>query len=278
MAGAAVVATTCLRVYDGAIPTAGSFTMTAGGTTQADAVEMVFSGGNAVGTYAVATSVLSAGPGPTVNVGDVSGFAAGDLVIISDFKNGDLLRISSISAPTGPGTLTFDAPAALVHGNAFVPGIGNSVFRATSISIYLDATAGPTQWMLMLDPDGMAGSTHADAQPLIEGIADFQLAVGLDSNADGIITGVAPDEWFGDALGEIQPPIWPAPLPWNSPGNPQPRQIRATIVARTTNQYPGAPATPTAYEDGDLIPAAAGTSGYRYRPVQIVVAPRAWNL
>ncbi len=283
----------CVRVWDGATPSGGTFI---DGTPAAlpDAVELI---------YGAPPVTVAVGPTPpdlaalSVNVADLTGFAIGDLVLLGDLRQALLVRISSISAEeTAPqGRLVFAAPAAPLKlpdnsGNATDPILslqpGATVMKAQSISFYVESASGPFHGLLMYDPDGVAGASHDDAQPLVEGVEDFQIALGADRDGDGVITESAPgsgtDEWIGNTIGEL--PL--ATTPWNRPipaADPQLREIRVSLVVHTNNTYPGlSPVLGTggeiALEDRTTYPSFPQGGGPRYRVMRIRIAPRVWNL
>ena len=68
---------------------------------------------------------------------------------------------------------------------------------------------------------------------MAEGVEDLEVAVAVDTNADGVVTEIGAaagdDEWLGNVSGETIPD----PLPVSV------RAIRITIVARTTKQFTG---------------------------------------
>jgi hypothetical protein len=201
-------------------------------------------------------------------------------------QSGVLLRIATGGvSPTGTGgpptagTLTFAAsvPSGEVPSILNLSSPSLYVMKAYSYALYVQ-TSGVYANMLMLDPDGMIGSAHTDAQPLADGVIDLQAAVGIDGNADGIITevaGGASDEWYGNASGETV-----ALPPWNRAGtsDPQPRQLRLTIVVQTLNSYPGVAPTIGPFEDRATYPSTLTGGGPRYRSERVVIAPRIWNL
>jgi hypothetical protein len=273
----------CLRVWDGVaavVQSAPSFSSGSNASGAADAVEIIF----ATSPFSKLTAVpnLGATP-PTAALADVSGFAPNDLVLIGDMQTGVLLKVASGGVPAGgpptAGTLTFVPPG----GTLAVPSnpalnLGSTslyAMKARSYALYVE-TQGFNANMLMLDPDGMIGTDHTDAQPLADGVIDLQVAVGIDSNSDGIITDNNPDEWYGNVVGETVPQ--PS---WNRSGSsdPQLRQLRLTLVAQTLNKYPGVAPTLGPFEDRTTYPATTSTNGGpRYRSERVVVAPRVWNL
>ena len=279
--------TTCLRWYDGAQVASGSFSTGSAGAP--DALEVVYASGAM--TALTAPPVLTASP--SVTVADTSHFAVGDYVLVGDFQNADLFRISGIQAAGSgsprPGTLQLGTLSAVVVSPVgLVLTTGAPVLKATTYSMFVAPAGSGYDGMLMLDPDGVASANHLDytrVQPAVDGIVDFQVAIGIDGDADGLIredaTAVNGDEWTGNVAGELLPA-----LPWNPaavgnapPPPPQLQQLRLGLLLQTMNQYAGAPPTVTPLEDRPAAsyPTRRG-SAPRYRSVRAVVAPRAWNL
>jgi hypothetical protein len=304
--GAGTVQTGCFTFYDGAVVNGGRFT-SANAATLPDAVEVIYGDGSAF-------SAVTAFPTPgTATVADVSRFNPGDLVLMGDYQRAYLLQIApggitvtagSMTGPQPPvGNVTFTAGT--IQDATFLTWSPGDrpwiIMRARSQALYVDRT-DPKNSLLMLDPDGPLGADHLDAQPLVEGVEDFQIAVGVDRDPVGVVGGptggrgvinedlVNPsgpnDEWIGNSVADAplaNPYPFPAgvaPLPpWLPDGNLQVlRQLRVTLYVRTTNQYPGAPAAVGPAEDRD--PASYpvyGNAGPRRRQLRMVIAPRAWN-
>jgi prepilin-type N-terminal cleavage/methylation domain-containing protein len=281
VAGATKQVVPCLRYYDGATVAAASFTT--GATSSTDALEVVYATGTMTALSPALTDLTSSA---TVTVKDSTSFAVGDLVLVGDFANADLLRVLAKPSAT---QLTFDTVATVASTptglDATKIPINSPVLKAASYSFFVAPAATATYGnMLMIDPDGVASANHVDytkVQPAVEGVIDFQVAVGVDANADGVITESAgspsTDEWFGNAASETV-----AAPPWNTVSTyPQLKQVRVGLILQTLNSYPGTPAPLTALEDrpfSSYPTVAAGANAPRYRAVRMVVAPRAWNL
>jgi prepilin-type N-terminal cleavage/methylation domain-containing protein len=284
--------TTCVRAYDGASVSAGTFTngSVSAGTSNPDAIEIIYP----ISSPTVATTDTVLTTAPSVAVANISGFVAGsDLVLVSDNSGADLFRLQTITptgATSGPGTLTMypvgTAASSFTPTGVTLPA-GSSVFRATSVALFLDTTSGYTaptgyQRTLLLDPDGIAGNVHTDAEPLVENVDDLQIAFGVDGYNGGTIDGLVPDnlaansdEWVGNYTAELTSMSTSVPTPWVSTGI-HPIAVRVTLLVRTSDKYVGTAPT-LAYEDRNSYPTVKpGTP--RYRAERIVVAPRAWNL
>lgn len=275
--GVAQRVVSCLRVIDGAQLSGGGF-VAGSAATLPDALELIL----ATSPLTVSTGALLTTTQPQVDVADRSGFSVGGLVLVGDGQQADLFQISALvpaAAGTG-GTLrlgTLSAAVVSPQTPALVLPAGSLVTGAQAVSVYVTATPP----VLMLDPDGPVGADHADAQPLVEGVEDLQLAVGVDTAGDGVVaedpSAAGADEWIGNVAGEVLP----GP-PWNraGTGDPQPRLLRITLVCRTANTYAGVVPPPGPYEDRVTYSVTATTSPPvpRFRPLRVSVAPRAFNL
>ena len=135
---------------------------------------------------------------------------------------------------------------------------GAIVIRAQHATFTIDSIDGiPT---LMMDPD--AGGPEAP-QPLAEGVEDMQIALGIDTDANGIVNetvnGIG-DEWQGNSAsdGPLSGPL---------------RAVRVSLVSRTTSGLVGNlnPYNRPAVEDHA---ASATFDQYRRRVLQSTVEIR----
>jgi hypothetical protein len=272
----------CLRHYDGA--TIGATSITSSSASLPDAFEIIYGSG----TMAAVTATPTLTSSPSVAVTDVTGFAVGDYVLLTDFANADLFKISAISVTTTPkGVLSFGTLPASVVGPTLSGTPSNLVVvKATSYTFFVAPAGTPTYaGMLMVDPAGVYSASHLDwstVMPAAEGVVDLQVAIGNDVNGNGTIDensgAPATDEWIGNSWGETIPA-----LPWNSSNLatlPQLRQVRVSMLFQTMNSYGGVAAPLTAFEDRPAAsyPSVAAAGGPRYRSMRVVVSPRAWNL
>jgi len=226
-------------------PLVGNTVLVTESFTAPDDLTIVFASGS------VATSLAApfAG-GTTMTVTDASQLASGDMVLVSDFARGHLAKINSVAGSTL--TLAPQACSAPVWPATGTYAQGAVVVRALRARFFIRALdLIPTLWM---DPDAEGPAVE---EPLAEGVEDFQVAVGIDSNNDGVInegpgTGVVAgdDEWVLNVAGETLP----AP-PYTI------RALRLTLVAITVGPQTGIPSfyRPAA---GDR---AAGTVPDNYR-------------
>jgi prepilin-type N-terminal cleavage/methylation domain-containing protein len=238
---------TCTK---GAITVTNNFT-TAGFGAGADKLDLIYAAG------AVVTSSRSnyiAGS-TSLTVTDASQIAAGDYIVISDYTNGHIVKVTASDA-AAPGTLTLAAQCSGIvlpsTGTVVGYGMGSLVIRAQHAQFWIeDYDGSPT---LMMDPDA-TGS--ADKEPLAEGIEDMQIAVGVDANGSGGITEVGAaandDEWTynysGDtALGSTEVI----------------RAVRLTLIARTAKLF-GKVGTITSFNRPAAEDHAASSTGDQYR-------------
>jgi prepilin-type N-terminal cleavage/methylation domain-containing protein len=158
----------------------------------------------------------------TIELTDGSALAAGDLVLVTDFTKGHIVRLTSTPVDNGSSwTASVDA---VCSGVTFDYSQGALVIRAAVNHFYVDDVDGvPT---MFVDDDGDGPD---EAQPVAEGVEDFQVAVGVDSNGDGTVTdaGNSTDEWFYNNSGDADPPTVLS-KPW--------RALRVTVTARTTTE------------------------------------------
>lgn len=193
----------------------------------------------------------------TVTVLDATGIAPGDLVIVTDFTTGHVLKVADVTDNGSTATLVIDVGGC--GGMTFVYDVGALVVRAKVSRFYVEDLDGvPT---LFLDPD--ADGPEA-AEPLAEGIEDLQIAVGVDQGGDGAITDTASfdDEWHYNSAGDDVPPA-ATTSPW--------RALRLTVVARTTTEDIGGEwSSPPSIEDH----LGGAVDGHRRRVASTVVEIR----
>jgi prepilin-type N-terminal cleavage/methylation domain-containing protein len=264
----------CLTVYDGARWSGGGFANDKP-LEKSDAVEIIY-GTTPITAVNPATAGVIGSLSPSVEVASKAGFAVGDRVLFSNYNYAVLLQISAMTDGATPPQATLSLAtlgSAVLSPDASLTNGGNNVLmKAVVQSIYLeDGSHNPLyRNMLMLDPDGLLSDNHANAQPLVDNIVDFQLALGADDSGNGVIeTG----EWRGDTAGELPLPVGP----WNGASGLQPRWLRASFIYRTANVYAGKSPALAGFEDRTIYPSVAGGAP-RYRPVRVTVAPRVWNL
>jgi prepilin-type N-terminal cleavage/methylation domain-containing protein len=192
-----------------------------------------------------------------VTVLDASGLSEGDLILITDFTTGVVLKLSGIEdqgdsfrlglEPTGCG-VDFSYP------------VGALVLRAKVSRFYVEDVDGvPT---IFMDPDSDGPEA---GEPLAEGVEDFQVAVGVDVDADGTVTDSEndADEWFGNDPADVDPPALTT-TPW--------RALRVTVVARTAKEDPRGEWSARPSAEDHL--GATAADGYRRRMVSTIIEVR----
>lgn len=244
------VSTGAITALDQASCPVGTFSVTnsSGSPGAPDRLKVVFAYG------AVATTSLTAyGPGDTtLTVINAEQLAVNDYIVISRGDDGVIVRITGIA-----GNVLTLAPQQCAPPATYA--VGSTVVRALRAEFFVaDLDGVPALWM---DPDGEPGGFPAE--PLAEGIEDFQVAIGIDANNDFQINeaGVAAgdDEWVYNVAGD-------AALAGDL------RAIRITLVARAASALAGVGTffRPAA-EDRD---AATVADGFRRRKLTSVVEIR----
>jgi len=188
---------------------------------------------------------------------DGTGLREGDLVLVTDFTTGHVVKLDGEPQDLGG---TWRLPISTLCGGVnFDYAQGSLVLRAKVSRYYVEDLDGvPTLWM---DPDGDGDDP---AEPLAEGVEDFQIAVGVDGDGDGDVTDTADttDEWHYNAEGDADPAQITV-VPW--------RALRLTIVARTpVEDAEGDWSTRPEIEDRD----EGNLDGYRRRTASTVVEIR----
>ncbi len=226
-----------------------------------DRLTLVFAAGSVVtsltSSYAVGTT--------SVTVRDVTQFAVGDYILITNFDVGHMVRINTVTLGTSPaGTLALDAQGggactATIPSGGY--GIGSTVVRALRATFSIGQIDGVP--VLMMDAD--AEGTNFTDEPIAEGIEDLNIAVAIDSNGDGVISEIGAvaddDEWFFNVAGDT-PPASLASI----------RAIRITLVARTSKEAQGI----NSFKLGALEDRAANaaTDNFRRRTLSTIVEIR----
>jgi prepilin-type N-terminal cleavage/methylation domain-containing protein len=235
----------------------GAITVT-NSSTGPDRLDVIYASGAIVTTTRTVVDATST----TVTVTDPSQLAQDDYVVISDTGHGVLYKIAGVNAGTGVVTFASLCASPVLPWTTDFP-TGSIVVRAQHAEFYVDAVDGiPT---LMMDPDGPAGTL--DGEPLAEGVEDFQVALGVDKDANLSIgtenTGTADaDEWVGNHSGDTPYVV----------GTGTVRAVRITIVSRAPTPVQGTANTfaRPAAEDR----AAGSADKYRRRVLHTTVEVR----
>lgn len=177
-----------------------------------------------------------------LDVASVSGFAGGDLILITDEVAADMFEVTQ--TPVAP-TLDHDVDGSINQYNSLAAhnpmgtyAVGDTVSKARFVRYFIDNVTDPDHPTLMLDR--MTGG----AQPLADDIEDMQFQYGLDTDGDFVVDTVV-----------------------NAPTAaqvPQVKQVRLFLSARTRMTQKGWRDARPALGDR-----AAGTSdSYRRRVIQ----------
>jgi len=250
-----------------------AITVTDGGTTAADAIDIIYASGAVVtSTFdpnGVGTGVTISSGSLTVNVRDTAGFSAGDYIVLSNTSFGHYLQVTAVSGTTN-GSLTVSSTCS----TGTVYPVGSLVVRAQHALFYIDATTNPTIPVLMMNatPTGTYATDIAAAtnQPLADGVEDLQLALAIDTTSSGstAMTESATanaDGWLNNVASETSPVQ-------NAVGSTL-RAIRVTLIARTGSQLLGN-ATLFTRPAAENRTAAATADNYRRRILKTTVEIR----
>jgi len=177
-----------------------------------------------------------------LNVASVSGFARGDLILVTNDTAADMFEVTQ--TPVAP-TLDHDVGGSANQYNSLAAhnpmgayAVGDTVSRARFVRYFIDNVTDPEHPTLMLDR--MTGA----AQPLADDIEDMQFQYGLDTDGD-----FAVDSWVnGPTSAQI----------------PQVKQVRLFLSARTRMTEKGWQDARPALADR----AAGPADSYRRRVIQ----------
>lgn len=233
---------------------------TMGNASGTDSLTVTFAYGSVV-TTALSSINLGSTTG-TITVEDGSQFADGDFVVVTDFDNALLFKITvSGNTLSYSSTLACTPPNDSKTGSPIALNAGAIVVRALRARFYVQDLDGvPTLYM---DPDPTALAT-SDEEPLAEGIEDLQVVLGIDNGSDGLaaedLATTDGDEWFGNLPGEVNTAMV-GPI----------RAVRLSLVSRALTKVTGtASYFRPAVEDHD----ASTTDNYRRRVLTSVIEIR----
>jgi prepilin-type N-terminal cleavage/methylation domain-containing protein len=157
--------------------------------TGPDELTLVFAAGGVVST--THSALTSSSTSITIPAVHLDQFAVDDYVLVTDGAQGTLIKVTGI----GTTSLTI-APTCATAFPAAGYASGSILVRAMRARFTVGTVDGiPT---LLMYPNG--STTY---EPLAEGIEDFQIAIGVDTDNDGALTEASPatstDEWDGNA-------------------------------------------------------------------------------
>ncbi|MGE3547421.1 MAG: PilW family protein, partial [Kofleriaceae bacterium] len=188
------------------------------------------------------------GAGATqVTVANATEISVGDQLLITNFTQGHIVKVTSVNTATGVLGLGAQCGTIALPSGGYLAGA--LVIRVLRARFYVaDLDGIPT---LMMDPDA---DGSAAGEPVADGVEDFQLALGVDADGSGTLLEVGAaagdDEWAYNVSGD-------AALAGSI------RAVRISLVARATAKVTGtATFTRPAVEDRA---AGATTDNYRRR-------------
>jgi hypothetical protein len=245
-------ATPGFNITDGESCTTSALTVTDGGTSGSDQLDVIFASGGVTTTTKTAFT-----SGSNVDVVDPTGLATGDYVVISNMVQGHLFKITVNS-----NTLTFTNACGVALPSSGYPA-GSMIVRAQHATFKIGTASADSSFTGLVMSNGSL--TTPSWQPFADNIEDMQVVVGVDQNADGIGTEDASsgnaDEWVYNNSGDSS--AWPPA----SPGVI--RAVRVTLVAKSPRKDTGGsnPYVRPAVEDR-----TAGTADqYRRRVLKTTV-------
>ena len=227
-------------------------------STGPDRLDVIYASGAIVTT----TRTVVTGTDTEVTVTDATQLAANDYIVISDTAHGVLYKINSVNTVTGEIDFTALCDSPITGWTTDFP-TGSMVVRAQHAEFYIDTVDGiPT---LMMDPDGPQGTLGG--QPLAEGVEDFQVALGVDADANLQLatedaSGANLDEWVGNHSGDTPYVVGAGTV----------RAVRITLIARASTPVEGTASTFSRPAAEDR--AAGAADKYRRRVLRSTVEVR----
>jgi prepilin-type N-terminal cleavage/methylation domain-containing protein len=207
--------------------------------TAPDELTVVYASGGVVST--THSAFLSTSTSIAVPIAQINEFAINDYVLVTDMNQGTLVKV------TGLGTASLDVVPTCAA--AFPSGgypAGSILVRAQRARFAIGAVDGIST--LMMYPNGAT-----TAEPVAEGVEDLQVALGVDADANGVITdgglGSTTDEWIGNASNDV--------LPAGSI-----RAVQIAIVSRDTSLLTG---TPSFYQPAQALNHDGSSTADNYR-------------
>jgi hypothetical protein len=208
--------------------------------TGPDQLTVVYASGGVVST--THSAFTNASTSITIPAAHLDQFAIDDYVLVSNQTEGTLVKVTGITG----SALTVNPQC----GGAFPTGgypSGSILVRANRAKFTIGDVDGVPSLLMFAN-----GATSSE--PVAEGVEDLQIAIGVDANGDGVLTG-APDpsatgdEWVGDDAGESLPA---GPI----------RGVHVVIVSRDTRELSG---TASFYEPAQALNHGGSTTANKYR-------------
>jgi prepilin-type N-terminal cleavage/methylation domain-containing protein len=160
-----------------------------------DELTVVYASGGVVST--THSAFLPTSTSIAVPAAQINEFSINDYVLVTDTTQGTLVKVTAVNAAS--------LDVAVTCATAFPAGgypMGSILVRAQRARFTIGAVDGvPT---LMMYANG-----SATAEPVAEGVEDFQVALGVDADANGTILdgglGSTTDEWIGNGAPDVLP-------------------------------------------------------------------------
>lgn len=161
-----------------------------------DELTVVYAAGGVVST--THSAFTSASTSIAVPASQLDQFAIGDYVLVTDTNEGTLVRV------TGFGTAALNI--SVTCATAFPAGgypAGSILVRAQRARFAIDKTSYDGVPTLVVYPNG-----SATAEPVAEGVEDFQVSLGIDADDNDMIDGDpnshdTSDEWIGNGSPDL---------------------------------------------------------------------------
>lgn len=238
------------KIVDAKTCSTGAITVGNGsGTGSSDTLDLVYASGGIV--TSLRTDPFIVGTTTSMTVTDATQLNQGDYVLITDFANGHLYKVTNVTG----SVLTVASSSC----TAYTYSVGALIIRAQHAKFSIGTVDGNPALLMDPDSDGSAA-----AEPLAEGIEDMQIAMGIDNDGSNGISengsAAGDDEWYYNKSGE------------SYAGSAAIRALRITLIGRTLDQLKAATASfarPLAEDH------AAGTADrYRRRVLRAIVEVR----
>jgi prepilin-type N-terminal cleavage/methylation domain-containing protein len=256
-----------------------------------DRLRVVYGAGGVVTSLAAPLAQADA----TMAVADATGFAPGDLVVVTDgmtapsaaATTGALLLIDQVDVASAPPVITLIDRSDNVCAGSPWPGggagsfpIGAIVVRAKYAEFYIDDSAAvggvPTLMAVTADVTADGQLDGGDAEPVAEGIEDMQVEVGYDVGYPQPVptTGINDGAVFALGAAGNDDEVW-----YNNPGDTAavpagavPRAVRLHLIARSVAEQSDLP-TYTRPAAGDRG-ASSAVDQFRRRVMSTVIEIR----
>jgi prepilin-type N-terminal cleavage/methylation domain-containing protein len=213
-------------------------------TTAPDELTIVYASGGVVST--THSVVDGSSTSITIPTEHVAQFAVGDYVLVTDGAQGTLVAVTSV----GTDALGIAPTCTTAFPGAGYPA-GSMLIRAQRARFVIEDLDGIPTLKLY------ANGATSDAEPVAEGVEDLQVALGVDADGDGAVTGdilaygtgTTSDEWIGNASGDV--------LPAGAI-----RAVHVVLVSRDTSPLRG---TASFYEPADALNHTGSTTADNFR-------------